>query len=260
MLHQVHQAALALHILGGAVALFLFWVPMLSRKGGVLHRRSGRWYYWAMMVVAFSALVLSSVIMFDPVATKERIFSEPEAEAEFVTGARLFALFLAQLAVMLYSNLHFGTWVLKVRANRQQLRRLRHLWQLPVLLVLALSSGILGLQQGAVLLIIFAPLGIFTVVTSLHYVYTAVIPARGWQAAHVRNIIPSGIAAYTAFFVVGASSWFGDSSWRLIPWVAPTVLGSLAIVYYSRQVLRNNGPDTDAKNQLLKSPDHATIS
>ena len=33
-------AALALHILGGTLALLSFWLPLVARKGGPLHRRA----------------------------------------------------------------------------------------------------------------------------------------------------------------------------------------------------------------------------
>lgn len=238
MLHLIYQAALALHIMGGASALLLFWGPMLSRKGGKVHRRSGRWYYWAMMLVAVSALVLCGTNLIDPLASKGRSFTDPQAQAEFVGRARLFSLFLAQLAVMLYSNLQFGTRVLKVRAERWQLRTPLHLWHVAALFLISLYSGVQGLLQGEILLQGFGLLGLFTAISSLRYVYATAVPARAWQAAHVRNIVASGIAAYTAFFVVGAASWLTDSGWRLVPWVAPGVLGSVVISYYSRQVLR----------------------
>lgn len=240
MLHLTYQAALVLHILAGTCGLFLFWTPMLSRKGSPIHRKSGRWYYWAMMLVALSAVVLSGTNYVNPLAGEARTFSDLQSRTYFIEQSRLSALFLAQLAVMLYTNLHFATWVLKVRSQREQLRSIRHIWPLAALFLISLYSGARGIQQGQVLLQGFAGLGLFTVISNARFVYAEALPARTWLATHVRNIIPSGIAAYTAFFVVGASSWLGDSSWRLIPWIAPGVLGSVVIAYYSRQVLQGS--------------------
>lgn len=238
MLHLTYQGALVLHILGGACGLILFWTPMLSRKGGSIHRSSGQWYYWAMMLVAASAVVLSGANYINPMVGEARSFADLQARTHFIEQSRLSALFLAQLAVMLFTNLHFATRVLKVRTQRQQLRSIGHLWPLAALFLVSLYSGALGIQHGKILLQGFAGLGVFTVISNWRYIYAEAVPARSWLAMHVRNIIPSGIAAYTAFFVVGASSWLGDSNWRLLPWIAPAVLGSAVIFYYSRQVLQ----------------------
>jgi hypothetical protein len=242
MIQLSYQLALVLHIGGGACALLLFWAPMLSRKGGKQHRNSGRWYTTAMTAVAASALILCATLLIDPVASKALSFTDPAARAAFVWEASLSATFLGQLAVMLYCNLHFGRWVLKVRAGREQLRTPRHLLPLAALLLISVYSGVMGVLHGRVLLPGFAAVGLFTVISNWRYVHAQEVPARAWQAAHIRNIIPSGIAAYTAFFVVGAASWIGDSSWRLLPWIAPGVIGSVFITYYSRQVLRGAAP------------------
>ncbi len=41
---MLHSLLLKSHILLGVIALLLFWLPMFSRKGSALHRRSGRYY------------------------------------------------------------------------------------------------------------------------------------------------------------------------------------------------------------------------
>src|SRR5271165_4345750 len=38
------QSVLAVHIAAGAVALLVFWVPLVTKKGGRTHRRVG-WVY-----------------------------------------------------------------------------------------------------------------------------------------------------------------------------------------------------------------------
>jgi hypothetical protein len=48
-----------LHILAGMTAFFIAPVPLLTAKGGATHRRWGRIYFWAMAVVASTALLLA---------------------------------------------------------------------------------------------------------------------------------------------------------------------------------------------------------
>jgi uncharacterized membrane protein len=47
------------HILAGFVAFFIAPIPLLTVKGGRTHRRWGQVYFWAMAIVAASAIVLS---------------------------------------------------------------------------------------------------------------------------------------------------------------------------------------------------------
>ena len=53
------RALLALHIACGAVAFLCAPVALATAKGGRVHRRWGKIYFWAMAGVAVTALVLS---------------------------------------------------------------------------------------------------------------------------------------------------------------------------------------------------------
>jgi uncharacterized membrane protein len=50
------RVALWIHILAGTVALFVAPGALLTVKGGLAHRRWGKIYFWAMTVVAVTAL------------------------------------------------------------------------------------------------------------------------------------------------------------------------------------------------------------
>src|SRR6202522_3387572 len=53
------RVLLALHISCGVVAFVCAPVALLTAKGGKVHRRWGKVYFWAMASVAFTALILS---------------------------------------------------------------------------------------------------------------------------------------------------------------------------------------------------------
>jgi uncharacterized membrane protein len=55
----VIQAVRRTHILAGFTAFFIAPVPLLTAKGGQTHRRWGKIYFWAMAVVAVTAMVLA---------------------------------------------------------------------------------------------------------------------------------------------------------------------------------------------------------
>lgn len=54
------RALLLVHILAGAVAFVCAPVALVTAKGGRAHRQWGRVYFWAMAVVAATALLLSA--------------------------------------------------------------------------------------------------------------------------------------------------------------------------------------------------------
>ena len=52
---------LPIHIAAGGLALILGAVALFAKKGGAIHRRSGRWFAGAMFVMAVSAAMLGNV-------------------------------------------------------------------------------------------------------------------------------------------------------------------------------------------------------
>ena len=66
-----YNSLLFVHVLIGAASLVLFWVPVATRKGSLWHRRAGRWYANAMYAVSISAFVMSTMMLIDPVGSRE---------------------------------------------------------------------------------------------------------------------------------------------------------------------------------------------
>ena len=59
-----------------------------------------------------------------------------------------------------------------------------------------------------------------------------------WFRQHYAGMISSGIAAYTAFFAFGGRVFFTNiltNELQLIPWIAPTVIGVVAIQLLDRK-------------------------
>ena len=61
MLEIVDKVLLSIHIIAGTASLLLFWIPVMSRKGGTVHKKSGHFYYINMWVVQISAILLSLI-------------------------------------------------------------------------------------------------------------------------------------------------------------------------------------------------------
>ena len=59
LMDDIFNWARTLHILSGGVRLFVAPGAMLTRKGGLWHRRWGKAYFWSMVVVVLTAVLLS---------------------------------------------------------------------------------------------------------------------------------------------------------------------------------------------------------
>jgi hypothetical protein len=211
---------LVLHILAGASALLLLWVPLFARKGGTLHRRVGWMYVVAMGTVACTALAL---------ATLRLTNGDPTDDAA--------GLFLGHVAVLTGKNVFAGMRALR---HRRPSSPLLHALDWGVSIALAASSLVMavrGATSGAPLPMIFAVLGMTSAVPE--FLYLAKISPRpnAWLFRHLTNMVTSGIAAITAFLVVNAPR-FGVRIFNPFVWTIPALLGALGIAIWSAHYRR----------------------
>ncbi|BCJ87579.1 DUF2306 domain-containing protein [Effusibacillus dendaii] len=99
---------LVLHILAGFLALCIFWIPIVTKKGGKLHNRIGWIYVAAMSAVSLSALYLAVY----------RIFFDVTSDANRVA----FSWFLIFIAILSSATAWYGLRVLRFK-NRKQAHR-----------------------------------------------------------------------------------------------------------------------------------------
>jgi len=210
------------HIGAGMAALTLFWVPIFSRKGGLNHRRTGRWYVNAMWVVVITAILLSI----------KNIFI-----AHYISAA-----FLGFLALITMRPLWSGISILK---NKRDKSRRHKLIDQTLLILIVFFGGTLivvarlmpehGLSN---VILVFGVLGV-TNIFELSKSFKPVT-ASNWLGSHISALCVTGIASHTAFLVFGASSIIGQvftSYWAMLPWILPTVVGLLGIAVAKRRFL-----------------------
>ncbi len=210
------------HILAGFVAFFIAPVPLLTAKGGKTHRRWGKIYFWAMAVVAASAMVLA---LWRPV------------------------LFLAFISVFSFYVAFRGYRVLS-RKNPSQ-------GQGPGVLdwtaaVVALLGGIALIALGiarpgpvwtrlGVVPIVFGILGVGLSADDIRSFLRPPADKKFWWYAHMAGMIGSYIAAVSAFSVVNLH--FLPTTIR---WLWPSAVGVPGIVvwisHYQRKFGRANRP------------------
>jgi len=233
MFHIVHQSAFYLHILVGSVALIIFWLPFLTKKGGIDHRRYGQIFTKMMYIVAFSGIVMSSLVLVDPIAVR---FPDGDFDvnkmADILFWNRVETSFLFMLSILVIVFLRQSMLVLKAKHQRELLRTPIHLGTIGFLGVCSIFVGLVSIKFGIILLGVFAILGIVTVLKSFHYIYKPAIKDREWIIVHLDNVCSAGISTYTAFFAFGGRRLLEDflpGNLQMIPWILPGIVGGIAI-------------------------------
>ncbi|WP_281888527.1 DUF2306 domain-containing protein [Paenibacillus sp. YYML68] len=218
-LAMLFQVLLKLHVVAGFTALLVFWIPMVTKKGGKVHSRVGWVYVVAMGLVAVTAVYLGAW----------RIWLDPEQTDETVA----FAYFLLFIAVLSWASCWFGLRVLRFKQ-----RKVLHKQAIDVLTSLALLLGgiatsIYGFKVGIPLLQWFPVIGIVIGAQQVYYWLTPPRTKLHWWFEHLGSMLGCCIATITAFTVFGAPRLLQLEEVPLIVWFIPTILLTPVIVGYN---------------------------
>ena len=230
-MHSLHHWLEVAHIVAGAIALVVFWLPALARKGSPAHVRYGRWYAGTMLAVSASALTLAALVLADPLAIRYPDGFPAGADPAQLAGAsRRGAWFLLMLGLLVFASVRHGQRVLAVRADRQRLRVPTHLATIAAPGLTGLWVLNIGVRSESLLLLIFSVVAMIGSLGMLQYALRRTVGPREWVIEHFGSMIGSGIGAYTAFFAFGgarlASEWLGGNL-KVIPWVLPAIIGTI---------------------------------
>jgi len=191
------RIVLAIHIFFGGVALFVAPGAILTRKGGLWHRRWGKVYFWSMAAVAASAILLSSL--------------RP-------------GLFLFLVAVFSFYLAFTGYRVLYRKTPTERANFLD--WGAAALM---LAGGIGLIGYGLLLLrtstfgtvaVVFGGIGLLLALSDAHAFLRPPADKRAWWFTHMRRMLGAYIATVSAFSAV--NFYFLPP---LVRWLWPTVVG-----------------------------------
>jgi uncharacterized membrane protein len=211
------KAFLAVHVAAGASAFVLAPLALLTAKGGRAHRRFGKIYFWAMAIVAATALVMA---LYRPV------------------------LFLALVAVFSFYAAFVGYRVLGQKAayKGEKVATTLDWFAAAVTFVASAALAILGAVKPALVqglgipAIIFGLIGM-RIAGSAAWRFTHPPKEKMfWWYTHLTGMLASYIAAWTAFSVVTIGPLLHGVWWI---WIVPTGIGVPAIIittsYYQRK-------------------------
>ena len=213
------RSLLGLHVAAGATAFVFAPLALATRKGGRAHRRWGKVYFWAMAVVAASAIILSA---YRPIL--------------FLALVAVFSFYAAFSAYRVLGMKDLGRggkagwldWTAACFTFASSLTLALLGWLRPALVqnmgVVPIVFGFIGMSLGGGRILKFLR------------------PPEDrlyWWYDHLQGMIGSYIAAWTAFSVVTLSRFFGPG-WMV--WLWPTIIGvpaiSLTTAYYQRKFAR----------------------
>ncbi len=200
-----------LHIISGFTALLVGLVAMLAKKGGQTHILAGKIYYWAMFLVALSALL------------------------RFKPEVRL--VFLACIAVFSFYNTFTGKRLIAMKKG--MIASPIDWLAAGITVVASLAMLVFGiqtfLQQDTFYGVLFNVFGVFSLILSLGDVLIfagkITVNAKHWLLNHISRMGGSYIATVTAFLVVNNHDFLPP----LVAWIAPGVVGGFIIALVRRK-------------------------
>ncbi len=212
------RGLLGVHVAAGAVSFVMAPIALATAKGGRAHRRWGKVYFWAMAVVASTALVLS---LYRPI-----LFLALVAVFSFYCSFSAYRVLGQKGAVRGEAVVTAGDWTVAA-----------------VTFVASLALAACGLLRPALVgglgipAIVFGLLGMRLGGGDMWRFAHAPKEKMFWWYEHLQGMMASYIAAWTAFLVVTVGRFV--HAWWL--WIVPTAIGAPAIAlttaYYKKKFL-----------------------
>jgi len=219
---------LAVHVGAGATALTSFWGAVATQKGGPAHRRWGKLFTTAIYTASLMALGMGTLSLRWPLAMHPGLTDEALYRG-------LFGWMMLYLGLLTISMTRYGLAVIATKRDHPALRHWSMVLLQIIVLVAAVNCAVHGVLLAQPLMILVACIGFGTTLTYLWYMFQRT-PARGaYIPEHLKAMVATGIAAYTAFLSVGLIEMFPEHAFNPIIWAIPTVIGMGLIINFLKQ-------------------------
>ena len=227
-METLHEILRYTHITGGFIGLFLFWIPIFSKKGGKLHRQMGKYWGWLARLVVISAL--AGLFLYIPEIIEKNVSANNYA----------FLLFLGYLSIVTYIVISYGVAVLNSKADPSSLNT--PYWMVMIGLSFSASIFIIAFAliikpNSMAVLLALSPIGLTTGYGMMKYIKGKHASKKQWLYEHLGSMLGAGIAFHTAFAVFGITRLFDiglEGMVAVIPWILPAIIGIPAQIIWKR--------------------------
>ena len=199
-----------IHAPMGGVSLLAGGVAIIAKKGGKTHKKAGLIFYYAMLISALTAFIISVM---------------PNHESPFLFSVGLFSTYF----------LIGGYRSLKLKNKKQ------NIFIDQVIALIMVISGIVMVIYPIILyksidivLLIFGIVGLSFGVRDIQLFENKELLQEKWLKLHIGKMTGGYIASITAFFVVNEFLPY------LFNWFLPGIIGSLYITYWIRKIHKKN--------------------
>ena len=212
-MEQFINVLIIIHIVAGTLALICGPAAMIVEKGSDKHRLFGKIFFYSMMIVAASAIIVAS---------------SPKHRSVFLI---VIGVFSAYMPLSAYRILHLKF------LNKNQRPKIAD-WDISLymacftalMLYYSVHQFIKGYTTEAIVLLVFSVLAI-NMLRSDYTIFTRKMKDPNfWLYVHISRMIGANIAAYTAFLVVNNHNVLPP----LVAWLLPTPIGIALIIYFIR--------------------------
>jgi uncharacterized membrane protein len=199
-LEFAYKLLLYAHIVGGTLALLTGLISLSTKKGGKVHRTSGKVFFVAMILVAVSAFVISIA-----------------KNISFLLAVSVFSFYMNYTGYRALKNIE-----------------VKFKWFDWLVAIFSVATALYMISTFTIVLMVFGSILIFLIVTNTRVQFQSdeklKEARRSRVLTHITNMVGTYIATTTAFLVVNIN--FVKPGWLL--WLLPTLIGTPVIIYFSR--------------------------
>lgn len=199
------QILIYIHAVFGGIALFSGLISIIARKGNTIHKKSGLFFFYSMMLSGIIALLVSVL---------------PKHENPFLFAVGIFSLYFVLT----------GKRALNFKRNQSSLK-IDKLISFTMLItgILMITVPIILTKSINSVLLVFAIIGILFSVRDLILFKNPKRLKKAWLKLHVGKIMGAYISATTAFVVV--NEFFPS----IYSWFIPGIVGGFIIAYWIKK-------------------------
>lgn len=227
---SVFKLLVGAHIATGAVGLVLFWVSVLSKKGGAVHRRWGQVFTYSMLITGCIALGMGITTLSDPIGTHPHLL-EPEWNPQRIRS--IFGWMMLYLAILTVSLAWHGFRVVRNKKRHEDNRSPFDIGLQLLVMAAALNCALRGYLAGIPLMIGIAIVGLASGGTNLAFTFRAAPKKWDYMIEHMKSLVGAGISVYTAFMTFGLVRLLPHHALNPATWAIPLSIG-LGIIFYHR--------------------------